>query len=193
MWKKLRDGHRQALNKKRTTTGLAISSDNRLWKYEKQMDFLLPHLANRQRSTDVSATATTIIKTDTDETVETLENTEENSELTTNNESQQTNYNIPRNKRKTDRITEYVDKEQKRRDERSIDTEELLSRKTSVEPKKDTPLKKFFDSMYDLTDDLPEYLQIKVQRHIFNSVMEAREEKLQKQSETSTRDFTTHS
>lgn len=188
MWKKLRDSHRQALNKKKTTTGQAASND-KVWKYEKQMGFLLPHLTNRQRSTNASVTQD-FMQTDADEIL-TFENTqtEEVSELTTtNNESQVTTYNIPQNKRKNDKITEYLEKEQKRREKRSTERDffrkELLSREK--EPKEDTALKKFFESMCGLTNDLPEYLQIKVQRQVFNSVMEARETNLQKQSETKT-------
>lgn len=192
MWKKLRDGHRQALNKKKTTTGQAASSD-RLWKYEKQMEFLVPHLCNRQRSTNAAATQD-ITPADPDET-ESIQEGENPELIATNNETQQVTYDTPRPKRKIDRLTDYFEKEQKRRDQRSRERDllrqELLDREKSVKPKEDTALKKFFDSMCDLTSNMPEFLQIKVQRQIFNSVMEAQEAKLQNRYESPNSDFPT--
>ncbi|CAB3229492.1 unnamed protein product [Arctia plantaginis] len=41
LWKKLRDGHRQAISKKKTVSGQAATSKHQ-WKYEKQMEFILP-------------------------------------------------------------------------------------------------------------------------------------------------------
>ncbi|XP_050307517.1 uncharacterized protein LOC126744203 [Anthonomus grandis grandis] len=186
MWKKLRDGHRQALNKRKTTTGQAANSDTRPWKYENQMYFLLPHLTNRQRSTSAVVTNDAVTNvTETQDATETAENIEGNSELqasqqnTTNQPSQQT-HKTPRANRKTDKITAYLEQEQKRRELRSIDRD-LFRRKlleNNLKPKEDTALKKFFDSMYDETNKLSDYLQVKVQRQIFNSVMEARKEQL---------------
>ncbi|CAH1958511.1 unnamed protein product [Acanthoscelides obtectus] len=191
-WKKLRDGHRQALNKKKTTTGQAASMDIRLWKYEKQMDFLLPHLGNRQRSTATQQ----IIEADIDGGVDNFENiqAEENSELAVNDDFQQTTPNTQRNKRKVDKMTDYLQQEQKRRDRRSTDRDlfrrGLHSREKSME-RKDTPLKKFFDSMYGITNELPPYSQVQVQRQIFNSVMDAHEANLQRQSRMATPDLST--
>ncbi|XP_044765891.1 uncharacterized protein LOC123322114 [Coccinella septempunctata] len=141
MWKKLRDGHRQALNKKKTTTGQAAGSD-KLWKYEKQMSFLVPHSANRQRSTN----ATSIQASQLAETDESLENTrdaEDDSQSTiTNKEIEQTNYNYnsPRNKRKNDKLIEYLEHEQKRRDQKSIARDQLRQELLSMKRKEDTAL-----------------------------------------------------
>ena len=43
-------------------------------------------------------------------------------------------------------------------------------------------LESFFASMCDMTSSLPEYMQMRVERKIFDVVMEAREEHLQNQS-----------
>lgn len=51
MWKKLRDGYRQALGKKKCRTEQAATSINP-WKYEKMMEFILPYMSNRPRSTN---------------------------------------------------------------------------------------------------------------------------------------------
>lgn len=170
LWKKLRDGHRQALNKRKITVGQA-AGDIRLWKYEKQMSFLLPHLTNRQRNAIAIAVQDSKIGID-----ETIENTQaEDSELGTM-EEQQTTCNTSRNKRKSDNIIEYLERKQKERDQKSTARDLFRQELLSMKPKEDTALKKFFDSMHDQTSTLPEYLQIKVQRQIFNSVMEAREE-----------------
>ncbi|KAL1509995.1 hypothetical protein ABEB36_004655 [Hypothenemus hampei] len=185
MWKKLRDGHRQALSKKKTTTGQAACSD-RLWKYEKQMEFLIPQLTNRPRSTNAIPTQD-ISQINIDETVDNTPTTEENLITNIEHESQQTIYTIPKNKRKNDKVSEYIEQEQKRRDlrskERDLFRRELLTQQQSVKPIEVTALKKFFDSMCDETYNLLEYLQMKIQRQIFNVVMEAREANLQRQSE----------
>lgn len=175
MWKKLRDGHRQALNKKKPSNGQAGCSDSsRVWKYEKQMAFLVPYLSNRQRSTNVFAGLDMTQQSDDNTQVEV-----EDEESVVKVEVPEVIYrtNIPRHKRKSDKLLDHLEHKQKRRDTkpkaREVFRQELLCSKPE-----DTGLKKFFDSMCDQTSALPEYLKIKVQRQVFNIVMEAREKEL---------------
>ncbi|KAL1502779.1 hypothetical protein ABEB36_007876 [Hypothenemus hampei] len=115
------------ISKKKTTTGHAACSD-RLWKYEKQMEFLISQLTNRPRSTNAILTQD-ISQVNIDE------------------------------------------------------TRELLTQQQSVKPIEVTAVKKIFESVCEETYNLTEYLPIKIQRQIFNVVMEAREANLQRQSE----------
>ncbi|XP_022823345.1 uncharacterized protein LOC111354238 [Spodoptera litura] len=72
-WKKLRDSHREALRRRKTTTGQA-AQNMKPWKYENLMEFLLPHRENNEtfsnfsdriQGNDSENTSDTII-TDTD-------------------------------------------------------------------------------------------------------------------------------
>lgn len=157
MWKRLRDGHRQALNKRKLTTGEAANSETRSWKYEKQMNFLPPYLTSGQRSNNALVTNDAVTNvTDTEDATETAENIEGNAELqasqqNTTNQSSQQSHKIPRANRKTNKITVYLEQEQKRREQRSIDRDlfrrELLSRENNVKPKEYTALKKFLTKL----------------------------------------------
>ena len=46
-WKKLRDCFRQALARKKTPIGQAVKK-TKLWRYEKQMEFLIPFMMPRE-------------------------------------------------------------------------------------------------------------------------------------------------
>ncbi|KAL1487731.1 hypothetical protein ABEB36_015568 [Hypothenemus hampei] len=61
-----------------------------------------------------------------------------------------------------------------------------------MKSKEDTALKKFFDSMCGQTSTLPNNLQIRVHRQIFNIVMEARETNIEKEHKTPDPVFPTH-
>lgn len=178
LWKKLRDGHRQALNKKKPSNGQAGFSDSsRVWKYEKQMAFLVPYLSNRQRSTNVFAGLDMTQQSDDNTQVEVED---EESVVTAKVPQPQVIYrtNIPRHKRKSDHLLlDHLELKQKRRDTKPK-TREVFRQELLCSKPEDTGLKKFFDSMCDQTSALPEYLNIKVQRQVFNIVMEAREKEL---------------
>ncbi|KAL4702995.1 hypothetical protein ACJJTC_008773 [Scirpophaga incertulas] len=53
LWKKLRDGHRQATGTRKKTTSGQVSNNTPTWKYEDQMSFLLPNMRNRPVYTNI--------------------------------------------------------------------------------------------------------------------------------------------
>lgn len=54
-WKRLRDNHRDALKRKNATRSGQATKQTREWKYEKIMEFLLPYMTNRERSTNFNS------------------------------------------------------------------------------------------------------------------------------------------
>ncbi|XP_050498515.1 uncharacterized protein LOC126879500 [Diabrotica virgifera virgifera] len=176
LWKILRDGHRQAISKKRTATGQA-ASDIKPWKYEKLMEFLLPHISSRVTSTNTMSSG--ITTTDEDSQLH-----EEIRIETIDDQPAITSTYLP--KRKNDQLLDYLHEQESKREKRSFERDlcrrELL-KQLVVKPK--TATEKFFDSMCDMTTDLPEHVQIKIQREIFQAVMEAREAYLRSQTGTS--------
>ncbi|XP_050497249.1 oxysterol-binding protein-related protein 2 isoform X1 [Diabrotica virgifera virgifera] len=187
LWKKLRDGHRQAISKKKPATGQA-EIDTRPWKYEKLMEFLLPYISNRSKSTNIMSsriTRTNTVRGATQSPGEDLELHEEIKTETIDEEPA----NTYRPKRKNDNILDYLQIQQTKRNKRSSEPEvyrrEFLNQSEVKSPKLKTATEKFFDSMCDMSMTLPEYVQIKIQRQIFQTVMKAREEHLESQPGTS--------
>lgn len=166
MWRKLRDGHRQAISKKKT--GQAANS-KKLWKYEKIMEFLLPTMQNRSRSRNVHME-------DSNEQESDVTQHNENSD----NEQHKTVDDFVPPKKKLNLIS-LMEKEQKRRELRSGERDSLRRQILCNTPKntsniENTALGNFFMSMLQTTNDLSETLQLRVQRQLFNIVMEAKEE-----------------
>lgn len=169
MWRKLRDGHRQAISRKKTTTGQAANSKN-LWKYEKFMEFLLPTMQNRSRSTNVN----------------TQDSNEQESDIIQQNENpsesgqhEMVDDCVPPKKKPN--LTSLIEKEQKRREIRSAERDSLrrqilCNASKNTNNVESTALGNFFMSMLQTTSVLPENLQLRVQRQVFNIVMEAKEE-----------------
>lgn len=54
-WKKLRDSHRDALKRKNATRSGQSGKQIREWKYEKVMEFLIPYMTNRNRTTNYTS------------------------------------------------------------------------------------------------------------------------------------------
>lgn len=164
LWKKLRDGHRQALNAKKKTTGQAADSKPK-WKYEHLMEFLIPHMKNRHQHTSIG--------TSSRNTTDTL-----NDDSLTGDESMDSLTKSRIKKNKT--IHSMLEDEQKRREKRTAERDHLrrqLMENASNQSKSETSaMEKFFSSMCETTCQLPEYLQMKIQRQIFNIVMEAKEQ-----------------
>ncbi|CAH2097457.1 unnamed protein product [Euphydryas editha] len=174
LWKKLRDGHRQALAKKKNVTGQAATSKYK-WKYEQHMEFLLPSMQNRPRSTNV------II-----EEHSSGDSTIQNEESVNDSVVEQIYVDVNPPKKKATLVS-LLETEQRRRQDRSIERDTLRKQiLLSSAAKPETALEKFFNSMLLTTQTLSERLQIKVQREIFNIVMEAKEEHLASQPTCST-------
>nr|CAH7749405.1 unnamed protein product [Callosobruchus chinensis] len=180
LWKKLRDGHRQALHRKKPTHGQNLTND-RPWKYEELMKFLIPHIGNRRpRSAnpfDRSSPATLWMPQDVKDEllgepeVELFESTSIKQEPI--EDSSVLQIDAPStasvNKRKSVELLHA---------ESSITSRAKLSEEP---PRKASALDLFFKSMHESTSELPDHLQMKVQRKIFDAVMAAKEEHLEDQ------------
>lgn len=166
LWKKLRDGYRQALNAKKKTTGQAADSKPK-WKYEYLMEFLIPHMKNRPQHTNVG--------TSSRNTTDTL-----NDDSLTGDESMVSLREFRIKKNKT--IHSMLEDEQKRREKRTAERDhlrrQLMENASNQSKSETTAMEKFFLSMCDTTCQMPEYLQMRIQRQIFNIVMEAKEQHL---------------
>lgn len=57
-WKKLRDNHRDSLKRMKTTRSGQAATNSNTWKYAEVMEFLLPYMKNRSRSTNFNSTNT---------------------------------------------------------------------------------------------------------------------------------------
>ncbi|VEN33638.1 unnamed protein product, partial [Callosobruchus maculatus] len=178
LWKKLRDGHRQALHRKKPSHGHYLTNE-RPWKYEELMKFLIPHIGNRRpRSAnpiESSSPATLWMPQDLNDEilgepeVELLESTSikqepiEDSSILHNDTLSEVNVN-------------------KRKSVDSLHAESSITKRTKLRepPRKASALDLFFKSMHESTSELPDHLQMKVQRKIFDAVMAAKEEHLER-------------
>lgn len=139
------------------------------------MEFLLPSMQNRPRSTNV------II-----EEHSSRDSTNQNEESVNDSVVEQIYVDVNPPKKKATLVS-LLETEQRRRQERSIERDTLRKQiLLSSAAKPETALEKFFNSMLLTTQTLSERLQLKVQREIFNIVMEAKEEHLASQPTCST-------
>lgn len=187
MWKKLRDGYRQALNKKKCTTGQAATSINP-WKYEKIMEFILPYMANRPRSTNavIEDSSSNISQDKSENTLQ--QEFENNATKVTQNVDnsiyggQSPSMNAQSKRKNSDPFVQFLHDESQRRENRSKIRDALRRDVLTQRQQNDSvQLKSFFDTMYETSKVLPEYTQMKLQRQIFNIVMEARENHITEQ------------
>lgn len=236
LWKKLRDGHRQAVSRRKSSTAK--------WKYAQQMEFLIPWMTKRVAQTSCVNSPEELDSRQNDGTMEMMdfiiltEKTRRTNTINTpqEQESQQNDGNIEcietllpcmsnitrqtnclntpqeQDSQQNDGDIEIhesdhqgesdspcvkierdspLEKEPKMRVKRSVERDPLnffqlqakKSRRQDVDNRANvssqkTALETFFSSMYRTASILPEHLQIRVQRSVFNAVMEAREEVL---------------
>nr|CAI5852588.1 unnamed protein product [Callosobruchus analis] len=177
LWKKLRDGHRQALHRKKPSHGHYLSNE-RPWKYEELMKFLVPHIGSRRprsaNPSEGSSAATLWMPQDIEDEllgepeVELFESTSIKQEHIDDSPILH-----------TDTLNA---KKRKSLDSYQAETTTTRRPKVSLEPpRKPNALDLFFKSMHESTSELPDYLQMKVQRKIFDAVMAAKEEHLEGQ------------
>ncbi|XP_026317841.1 uncharacterized protein LOC113228699 [Hyposmocoma kahamanoa] len=185
-WKKLRDSHREAMRRRKTST----AQNWRPWKYETEMGFLL--LQNVKRPTFLNDTQ--------DSTYDAL-NTTENPINNTIKESPPespplSEYSLPTEENMNHCVlhptssTESENSNQKRlvtesitdifqeRELRQIHKDELRRQVIDMHHCPQDALSKLFDSLCQKTRELPKYLQLRVEREIFEAVSRAEEEAL---------------
>ncbi|XP_045774706.1 uncharacterized protein LOC123873732 [Maniola jurtina] len=171
LWKKLRDGHRQSLNRRKTITGEA-DSRRRSWKYDKMMEFLLPYMANRPRTTDYASTSE---NQDLEESENSTADEIDTYEVDFNTIDPNLENNFESNTKKRKANDSITEDEKKTSDIRAAERD-LLGRVSVTEQKQKDAMKSFFDTMYEMSKNLPEHAQMQIQREVFNSVMQVREE-----------------
>ncbi|CAH2003198.1 unnamed protein product [Acanthoscelides obtectus] len=55
LWRKLRDCHRDALRRQRKSKSGDKAKNIKLWTYQKQMEFLIPYMANRSTTGNIES------------------------------------------------------------------------------------------------------------------------------------------
>ncbi|KAM3965943.1 uncharacterized protein ACR2FA_012794 [Aphomia sociella] len=180
LWKILRDGHRQALTRTKASTGQAGSTRNK-WKYELQMEFLVPTMTMRSQQTNTRSL-------DKDDNQKSHDDISIEEEIIIENDIKSEDIKIEYVQNGEEQI-EDCDKpiqEQKRREKRSADNDvmrkQIIESSSSNTSCENSALEKFFSSMFYTTSGLPDELQLRVQRQVFNAVMEAKEEHLMGQA-----------
>lgn len=179
-WKRLRDCHRQAITRNK--------SQDKKWKYEDAMSFIVPFIGARLKSKQQPIEVSGDSNNDEDDEVEYLEyDTEDNQNdsnldieiiktetrnsiddnisFVSNNKRKGSDLHSPEKLMRFDVVDESLDNDH---DDTVNSTHNVSNR----------ALEKFFSSMFETTSSLPERLQVKVQRRVFNAVMEAQEEYL---------------
>lgn len=175
-WKKLRDSHREALRRRKPEAGPSAQY-LKPWKYEEDMRFILSQSENK----DVP-----LYSNDSNDTQESNnDNLAEANNMTIKilpTDMPDSVYHedplysdLDNRKRKGDMSDIY--ELEKLREERERHREELL-RQVAVMNRNEDALSKLFESLCYKTRDLPKYLQLRVQREIFDSVSRAEEEAL---------------
>ncbi|XP_059050751.1 uncharacterized protein LOC131845678 [Achroia grisella] len=172
-WKRLRDCYREALRRRKITIERGLPVHGR-WKYEHLMEFLLPLPERKEKQhSNKNFTPEFEINLDTEPIVTcnrvipalpTLENLNTEKLLTRfNTENIENTIQIERVKRR-----------ELRRKERQ------QTRQEAVEANRfdNDAITELFSSLCRKTKELPKYLQLRVQREIFESVSRAEEEAL---------------
>ncbi|KAJ8718030.1 hypothetical protein PYW07_005960 [Mythimna separata] len=159
-WKKLRDIHRQSLSKQRRVAG------TKKWKHQEHMEFLLPYL-KRIDDGGNSTVDSDLLKDDTENDFP-----DDTSDSPTPKQPRKIENIFVSSYSREDSDSSTVERHQFR-DRRAVEA--------SSDPQRPA-LESFFSSMCEMTSALPEYIQMRVERKIFDVVMEAREEHLQNQA-----------
>lgn len=142
------------------------------------MSFLLPNMRNRPVYTNI---LTNTMNEDSEAS--------NDSELlnASNSGEQQTasvigNENSQPRKRNNKSIVNILEQDVKRREKRAVERDvlrkQILESNYKNVSSSNKSMEKFFMSMCDATCELPEHLQMSIQRQLFNIVMEAREQHL---------------
>lgn len=176
-WKKLRDSHREAMRRRKTSTGQA-TQNLKPWKYETLMEFLLSQTENSETSFNYSIYLE-----------ETSYNTQKISDQNTNNyvieshpppsESPLSTLSTIKSEKNSNQldISEIVQRREKNREQRRTEREEL--RRDIIDSNRpQDALSALFASLCQKTRDLPKYLQLRVEREIFETINRAEEEAL---------------
>lgn len=144
------------------------------------MEFLLPYMANRPRVTNANPIPDRLDFQESENSTshEEIDLTNDSNEINCSAQYKHLDNNLENNAKKrkpNDSITKFLEDQKKARDNRSTERD-FLRRQILKQQEEKNALKSFFDAMYEMSKTLPEHAQMKIQREVFNSVMQAREE-----------------
>ncbi|XP_049874657.1 uncharacterized protein LOC126372800 isoform X2 [Pectinophora gossypiella] len=165
-FKKLRDCHREAIRRRKYATGSA-AANMKPWKYEAEMAFLLPHI-EFQNILTAPVSAEEAQHFHEQSTTETSDNVDTESPPLSLEVSLATTDTENRKRRKLDETATQISQERR---------EQWQHQRDEFRRPQDA-LATLFESLYQKTRELPKYLQLRVQREIFESVTRAEEEAL---------------
>ncbi|KAM3957729.1 uncharacterized protein ACR2FA_008242 [Aphomia sociella] len=157
-WKRLRDCHREALRRRKISAGQGARFFSP-WKYEQLMDFLLPHTENKDSPTNFPIDPDGSGDISTECLLPPPSRTEP----------------LSKNRAIDDTVTE---EREKIREERQKERDKWRRQIIETNRIRRDALSDLFSSLCQKTRDLPKYLQLRVQREIFESVARAEEEAL---------------
>ncbi|KAF8767606.1 uncharacterized protein LOC129966138 [Argiope bruennichi] len=156
-WKKLRDNFREALKRQKDSKYIG-----RTWRYQKQMEFLIPFMQSKNQDLSLDADKTSF---------------SESSDTNQNTEDKKPSFTVSLDEDANDSGSSFH-KKRKTIDDQKEDKE--FSR-SAITP--GNALLDFFSSMYNTTEELPLQLQLQVKRKIFDVVAEAEETALMMQQQ----------
>lgn len=207
MWTKLRNCHRDALRRQKKMFKSGAGAETvRQWKFQKQMEFLLPYMENRKRSANIvdsddeqSDNADTevsqILETPQTPILENNYELEEDNEVRSNKEREDSVEKLkdtpssagrkftvkePQKKMKKNDIGTLIQQSianrEQRAKERSIERQKLVDLKTPNDP-----LYHFFMSMYQTTYKMPPASQLTIKNKLFEVVSQVESDLLNSQ------------
>ncbi|RVE51989.1 hypothetical protein evm_003267 [Chilo suppressalis] len=183
VWKKLRDSHREAMRRRKTCT-IQAAQNFKPWRYETEMEFLLPQVESRASYLNVSndsqiGTPTSLSASETSTNNNDMRSPASPTEtlgtllIPRSTESDRRN----QNKLDTeDSIT--ISQRERRREQKQSERDQWRRNILDTERCQRDALSNLFTSLYQKTRELPTYLQLRVQREMFEAVTRAEEEAL---------------
>ncbi|KAF5301953.1 hypothetical protein FQA39_LY10523 [Lamprigera yunnana] len=178
LWRKLRDCHRNALRRQKKFKSGDNAKKVKVWRYQKQMEFLVPYMANRNTSSNVESsqqdetenlTDNDTIHSPSSKTPADEQNEDEYEEVDAENvqkSSQDTTVQV------SARATLKTGKRRKQMETLLQQTLEdhIVRRRQREEERKRKTDSLFFLSMYHDTKEMPHISQLRIKRKLFKAV-----------------------
>lgn len=182
----MRDNHRDAIKRQSSTRSGQAAKQTSQWKYQKVMEFLLPHMQNRKRTSNFRNDSESIRSPNHDNdtqmsapsvtTHDQMSNDSEQNQLEdllsdATQSTQSSGFFSNSKRRKSEDVSELLTQFQNNNLQRMKEKAELKQMLTASDDLDD--LDHFFLSMSKTLKKLPNYLQLKVKRTAMNALLEA--------------------
>lgn len=179
-WKKLRDNHRDSLKRMKTTTSGQAAKNSNTWKYAEVMEFLLPYMKKRTKSTNLNSEKKLSPEIPETPALQDDENAN-NSEIflfstsnTTNNTETDGGKAETRKRKVEDGFIELL-KEMEHNHQKRQEDRDLRRKMTNAQKEKDA-IDLFLESMAITIKTMPTWMQNRIKKKIFLIVSDAEEE-----------------